>query len=105
MHMRTITILLCCTALFALSGCGILWDPPAPTSGTAMPGAGVTLTDHSALSLYNYRMARAYSAQGRYELAKEHFLMAHAAAGDDALLRDMLAREIEAADMMIRTLR
>jgi len=91
--------------VFALAGCGIFQGSPAPSGSASIPGADIALTEHNAVSLYNYRTAREYSAQGRYELAKEHFLLAYAAAGDDVILRDMLARELESVDLMIRTLR
>ncbi len=102
MHARTITILLCCIALLALSGCG---KNTAPSEGTAYPGAGVALTSHNPVSLQNYRAARTYSAEGRLELAREHYLLAYAAAEDDAVLRCALERELRAIDMMIKTLR
>lgn len=105
MHARTITILLCGTALFALSGCSIFNGDSGPATGTAYPGTGVALTAHNPVSLQNYRTARAYSAEGRLELAREHYLLAYAAAEDDFALRDALERELRAIDMMIKTLR
>ena len=104
MHARTITILLCAAALFGLSGCGLFRDS-APSEGTSRPGAAVVLTEHNPVSLQNYLAARAYSAEGRLELAREHYLLAYAAAEDDAVLRAALERELKAIDMMIKTLR
>lgn len=106
MRIRTMAIIPCCVMVFVLSGCGgIFQDSSPPTGGAPIAGADIALTQHNPVSLYNYRTAREYSAQGRYELAKEHFLLAYAAAGDDVILRDMLARELESVDLMIRTLR
>ena len=105
MHARTITIILCCATLFALTGCGLFQGSSSPSAGNSRPGADVALTGHNPVSLQNYRAARAYSAEGRLELAREHYLLAYAAAEDDAALRTMLEKELRAVDMMIQTLR
>ena len=103
MRSRTITILFCCAALFAAAGCAS--EQSAPRNGNNRPGPEIVMTGHSPVSIENYRIAREYSATGRYELAREHFLLAYAAAENDAAMRDMLARELKAIDLMIRTLR
>ena len=105
MHARTITILLCGTALLGLSGCGLFQSSSSPSAGNSRPGAEVALTGHNPVSLRNYQTARAYSAEGRLELAREHYLLAYAAAEDDTTLRAMLEKELRAVDMMIKTLR
>lgn len=56
------------------------------------------------VSLLNYRIARDYAADGRYELAREHYLLALAAAGTPEL-RNSLARELSGVDKMIKSLR
>lgn len=104
MHARTILIMLSATALFALAGCG-LFRSSAPSSGDAHPGADVAVTAHNPVSLHNYKVARTYSGEGRLELAREHYLLAYAAAEGDEVLRAELEREIRAVDMMIKTLR
>jgi len=104
MHARIITSLLCCTALFILSGCGI-FKGADPSEATTRPDMDVALTSHNPVSLQNYRTARTYSAEGRFELAREHYLLAYAAAEGDAVLRVTLERELRAIDMMIKTLR
>ena len=101
MHARTITILLFCAALLAVPGCGIFNGTP----DSSRPGADVALTTHNPVSIQNYRAARSYSAEGRYELAREHYLLAYAAAEDDPVLRTVLERELRAVDMMIKTMR
>ncbi len=105
MHTRIITIFLCCAALLVLSGCGLFQNSSSPSAGNARPGADVALTAHNPVSLQNYKAARIYASEGRLELAKEHYLLAYAAAEDDSLLRDMLEKELRAVDMMIQTLR
>lgn len=62
------------------------------------------VSQYSADSLDNYKIARDYSAQGRYELAREHYLLALAAA-NDPYLQDALAKELESVNMMIKSLR
>lgn len=59
---------------------------------------------YTADSLHNYKAARDFAAQGRYELAREHYLLALAAA-TDPYLQDALAVELESVDLMIRSLR
>ena len=105
MHSRAISILLGGLALLALSGCGLFGDKSSPAAGNSRPGLGVAVTAHNPVSLENYRTARAYSAEGRLELAREHYLLAYAAAEDDTALRTVLERELRAIDMMIKTLR
>ncbi len=106
MHARIITILLCCAALLVLSGCGLFRSTsPSPSAGNMQPGSGVALTAHNPVSLQNYKTARIHASEGRLELAREHYLLAYAAAEDDALLRAMLEKELKAVAMMIQTLR
>ena len=100
MHTKTVTALLCMALLTApllLAGCG--------KSGGDSGPVDTALTSGNPICLQNYKTAREYSSAGRYELAREHYLLAYAAAGDDTVLRDALARELEATDLMIRSLR
>lgn len=62
------------------------------------------VTQYSTASLRNYKTARDFAAQGRYELAREHYLLALASASDP-YLQDALAQELESVDMMIKSLR
>jgi hypothetical protein len=98
MYARIITILLCCAALVNLAGCGLFRDAPPPS-------ADVALTAHNPVSLQNYKTARGYASEGRLELAREHYLLAYAAAGGNAALRTALEKELRAVDMMLKTLR
>ena len=65
----------------------------------------VTAIPHTPVSLSYYQAGRAYSAQGRFELAREQYLLAYAAAEGDSSLRTMLEQELKAADKMLRTVR
>ena len=55
-------------------------------------------------SRWHLRLGRDYAAQGRYELAREHLLMA-LVSNSDALMREMLTHELKSVDAMIQTLR
>ena len=61
------------------------------------------VTPHSPASLQNLLLARQYGAEGRYELAREHYLLALSASDDRN--REGIAHELHATDMMIKTLR
>ena len=95
-------LLPCCfvAAALLLAGCAMFSsknnDVPEPTLAT---------TEHNTISLLNYRTAREYAAGGRFELAKEHYLLAYAAAGENAALRESLRQELHSVDLMIRTMR
>ena len=55
-------------------------------------------------SLRNYKAARDFATAGRFELAREFYLLALATANDPSL-QDALALELDSVDMMIKTLR
>lgn len=88
--MRTPAILLLLTslALTALTGCG----------------KQVASVPESDEALHNWHQGRTYQAEGRYELAREHYLLSLAAARSDDV-RDALAREVDVVDRQIKTLR
>ena len=56
-------------------------------------------------SLINFTQGREFASQGRYELAREQYLLAYAAAEESAVMRDAAAREVQAMDLMIKTQR
>ena len=105
MHTRIIPTFLCGAALLAISGCSVFKGLTSSAEESSHPNAAVALTGHNPVSLHNYKTARSYSMEGRLELAREHYLLAYAAAEDDLVLRDMLEKELKAVDMMIKTLR
>lgn len=96
-YVLTAIILLALLAAAGCSGVGKFRQKEDVASGAA-------IVSYSADSLQNYKYAREYAAQGRYELAREHYVLALAAT-TDPYLQDALAQEIESVDMMIKTLR
>ena len=59
---------------------------------------------HDQTSLWNLKLGREYTAEGRYELAKEHYLMALASCSDSET-RTIVDHELHAVDLMIQTQR
>lgn len=59
---------------------------------------------HNSNTKWNLQVGRDYAAQGRYELAKEHLLMA-LAANSDPMVRGMIVHELRSVDAMIITKR
>lgn len=107
-----IALCLACTLGLA-SGCSTLTsffsDPEEnevvlASQELLLPDTRLTLAGQSPDSLANYRLGRGYAAAGRYELAKEHYLLALASANSRDL-RQSLSEELEAVDLMIRSLR
>jgi len=101
-------ILLLCFIVAAapllLAGCGSVKNA-YQSAVEAFSDHPVATTEHNAISLLNYKTAREYSAQNRFELAREHYLLAYAAAGDDPTLRESLRQELHSIDLMIKTMR
>ncbi len=64
----------------------------------------VAVVPYDTNCLANMKMGRDYAAQGRYELAREHYLMA-LAASNDAETRTLVTHELNAVDLMIKTQR
>lgn len=75
-------------AAFALAGC--------------LRGAAVTPYDSQAI--WHLQAGRDFAAQGRYELAKEQYLMA-LAANNEPQARTVITRELKSIDMIIQTQR
>jgi ABC-type amino acid transport substrate-binding protein len=59
--------------------------------------ASVSYSDQA---LHNYKQGQYYASAGRFELAREYYLLALAAA-DDPDLQDIINRELHAADAAI----
>lgn len=55
-------------------------------------------------TLANFTIARQYMSTGRFELAREHLLLALTTARDEEM-RGRLAQELEAVELMIATRR
>lgn len=97
MRTRIMAVTFLAAALLTFPGCGSRTDGNADDS--------IAVLEHNAVSLHNYRIAREFSAAGRFELAREHYLLAYAAAEGDGMLRERLHQELEAVVLMIKTLR
>lgn len=62
------------------------------------------VSDFDGNCLANLQMGRDYAALGRYELAKEHLLLALAASKNDET-RQIISHELKSVDLMIQTQR
>lgn len=93
-------------AVAPLAGCATLSGMFAEKEPAAPPPepTDVMAAGYNANALHNFYMGRQYVAQGRYELAREHFLLAIASA-DGPELQESLTAELHAVDRLIRTLR
>ena len=78
------------------AGCGA----SAGDSAEAARGLRPAAAPYNENALNNLFIGRTYLAQGRYALAKEHFLIGLASA-EDPEVRAQLRHEVQAADMMI----
>ena len=83
---------LCLCSLLLASACGSLWGSQS-----------TTVVHNSAASIHNLQLGRQYIAEGRYELAREHYLFALAAS--DETKKDVIAQELHAVDLMVKTQR
>jgi len=92
---RLLPALLLLAVMAATAGCNGLLASSRPQP-EALPYDGHTLQ-------YTV-LARSYRAQGRYELAREHYLRALATA-EDATLRSRLAAELDGVDRLLLTQR
>jgi hypothetical protein len=64
----------------------------------------VVIVPHDPNSLWNLKLGREYAASGRYELAKEQYLMALASSSDEET-RTIVSHELHAVDLMIQAQR
>lgn len=78
-----------------LAGCGVTKH---------FSGERAVVTPYDTNCLWNLQQGRDYAAQGRYELAKEHLVMALAASNDPETRR-IIAHELQSTDMMIQSQR
>ena len=90
--MRLKQYLLTCVAALMLLG-------PVALTGCAKPQAEAV--PYHGYALHNFHLGRKYQAEGRYEMARDRFLQALATA-EDTDMRMRLAKEIQAADKLIR---
>ncbi|MDL2306525.1 hypothetical protein LJC48_00655 [Desulfovibrio sp. OttesenSCG-928-C06] len=108
----TVTLLLLALlALPVLSGCSLFSTSSESTEssslfffGKSSDGGNVNVSEYTPDSLLNYQLGRNYAASGRYELAREHYLIALAAANTQEL-QEALSQELRGIDLMIKSLR
>ena len=80
--------------------CGLLL---ACACGSLWGSESTAVVHNSAASIHNLQKGRQYVAEGRYELAREHYLFALAAS--DEMNKDVIAQELHAVDLMVKTQR
>ena len=56
------------------------------------------------VTMHNWKLARDYERQMRYELARQHYLLALASCRSEST-QTQLRRELESVDLQIRTMR
>lgn len=78
--------------------------PLAACASERLPPSGREAAAPNAISRWNLELARDYMAQGRYELAKERYLLA-LASNTNPKLHVAIAQGLKSADTMIQTLR
>lgn len=93
--MKRFAVLILPCLLLLTGGCGI---------GSYFSNERVTVTPYNSNFIWHMKTGRDYVAQGRYELGKEHYLMA-LASSDDGESREVASQELKAVDMMIQTQR
>ena len=91
--MKILLIPLC---FLLLSGCA--------SSGSTFGKNMEPVAPHNSNSLWNLQLGRDYAAQGRFELAREHLLMA-LASNSDPHMRGLLTHELKSVDTMLKTQR
>jgi len=97
---------------FGLSACAATndffaaldFDSKAENADEKKLPASIAVSRYTSSSLWNYKMGRDFAAAGRYELAKEHYLLALASANTPEL-QYALSAELQSIDQMIKTLR
>ncbi len=92
--MRTVILLMLGALLLLAAACS---KPMEPRQRLAVP----PYHEHT---ISNFTLARLYMSKGRYELAREHLLLALASAREEDM-RSRLAQELEAVELMIATKR
>jgi hypothetical protein len=89
---------LCLLLILASAGC---------SPGTVLPRFSndrIVIVPHDPNSLWNLKLGREYASSGRYELAKEHYLLALASSSDEET-KKLVSHELHAVDLMIQAQR
>lgn len=82
-------VLLALSAIFC-AGCSLF----------EAPKANAAAVNYSDQSLHNYKQGQYYASAGRFELAREYYLLALAATSDPEM-QEAISRDLEAADAAI----
>ena len=93
--MKRFAVLILPCLLLLTAGCGV---------GSHFSNERAAVTPYNSNFLWHLKTGRDYVTQGRYELAKEHYLMA-LAASNDGESREVASQELKAVDLMIQTQR
>ena len=93
-----------CIGLCALL-CGFAIARPGPAQAATSGASAVydSLADTKA-TVHHWKLARDYERQMRYELARQHYLLALASCRSEST-QAQLRRELESIDLQIRTMR
>jgi hypothetical protein len=94
-------------AVLALSGCGVSETVASVFDGSnsaTKKKSSIIVVDSTPESIAHYALGRDYAASGRYELAREQYALALAAANNPEM-QQSLVLELDSVDMMIKSLR
>ena len=91
-----------CLGLCALL-CGFAFVQPDHAQARGASASFERLSDTKA-TRHNWKLARDYERQMRYELARQHYLLALASCRSEST-QAQLRRELESVDLQIRTMR
>ena len=83
--------------------CGFAFAQPGHAQASDASRAFDRLADTKATT-HNWKLARDYERQMRYELARQHYLLALASCRSEPT-QTQLRRELESVDLQIRTMR
>ncbi|UZP67851.1 hypothetical protein N1030_02430 [Desulfovibrio mangrovi] len=101
---RLTALLTTLTVMLMLEGCAMFEALKARPEQPAPRPSEVVVAPYNGNALHNFYMGRQYVAEGRYELAREHYLLALASAREETM-RDALVAELQSVDRLIKTLR
>lgn len=71
---------------------------------SAFSSTKLATTPYSSSTLENLKQGREYASAGRYELAREHYLLA-LASSEGSGATNLITQELQAVDLMIKTQR
>ena len=91
-----------CLGLCALL-CGFAFVQPGHVRAAGTSAAFERIADTKATA-HHWKLARDYERQMRYELARQHYLLALASCRSEPT-QTQLRRELESIDLQIRTMR